>query len=295
MKPETITMFLMDGKPTQRIKCTSDRWSGGLIYKIPRRMLGDCKEEKCTWEIAKHLKQSGIYFLLGKDADTEQGTVYIGQAICRKNGEGLLGRILEHNRNEKENYWGDWTEAICLTTREDTFGPTDISYLESEFTKSARKANRYKVWNGNDPNPGNVAEEKIGGLQEHMEYTEMILGVLGHNIFATVTDEVKESVKSKENNPTFEFKGKLKASGTRTDEGFVVLKGSEISPTLKKSASEAVVKARKKYADIIDAQYRLTADALFSSPSAAAGFVSGCSLSGNVSWITKDGKTPKDF
>jgi len=295
MEPETITMFLMDGEPTKRIKCTVDNIWNGVVYKIPRTMLGDCKEDTCTWEIARHLKQSGIYFLLGKDADTEQGTIYIGQAICRKNGEGLLGRILEHYRNEKERYFGDWTEVICLTTRENTLGATDISYLESEFTKSARNANRYKVWNGNDPNPGNVIEEKIGGLSHYIKYAKKIVGVLGHSIFASVTEEVEESAKQKENNPTFEFKGSWKARGRRTDEGFAVLAGSEINPKLAKSASGAVVKARKIYADIIDEQYRLTVDALLSSPSAAAGFVGGCSLSGNLSWATKDGKTPRDF
>ncbi|MCD7729811.1 MAG: DUF4357 domain-containing protein [Clostridia bacterium] len=33
----------------------------------------------------------------------------------------------------------------------------------------------------------------------------------------------------------------------------------------------------------------------FTSPSAAANFVGGSSLSGNVCWITEDGKKPKDF
>ncbi|MGN1104583.1 MAG: DUF4357 domain-containing protein, partial [Candidatus Coproplasma sp.] len=93
----------------------------------------------------------------------------------------------------------------------------------------------------------------------------------------------------------FNYKGKLNARGIITDEGFAVLKGSEINPTLSKSTPSVTVEARKTYSNLIDSNYRITEDILFSSPSAAAGFVGGCSLSGNVMWVTQDGKTPKDF
>ena len=74
----------------------------------------------------------------------------------------------------------------------------------------------------------------------------------------------------------------------------MLLKGSEICPNISKSAHDFTLKARKlnenKVVDFIT-----TEDILFTSPSGAAGFVGGCSLSGNVMWITKDGKSPKDF
>ena len=41
-----------------------------------------------------------------------------------------------------------------------TFKPTEISYLENKFINMAIDVDRYKVRYGNDPNPGNVTEEK---------------------------------------------------------------------------------------------------------------------------------------
>lgn len=289
---KTIQVFLMDGDPSQRIKCTLQNWTG-IVYKIPRTMLDECKDG--YGDIVKHLKQTGIYFLLGQNADTGINSIYIGQAVVRKNGEGLLYRINEHKRNNKERYWNDWNEAIVLTTQNNSFGPTEISYLENQFTDLAKKANRYDILNGNDPNQGNVTEEKESELQEYIDYARMIIGVMGHTVFEPMIkpltiNESKESTKS----ITFIYKGKLDAKGVLTNEGFVLLKGSALNVKLSKSAHEFTVKARKQYASkILDGH--TTEDILFSSPSAAAGFVGGCSLSGNVMWRTEDDKSPKDF
>ena len=157
MQGKTINLYLIDGEPTKRIKCTLQNWTG-LVYKIPRTMLEDCKEG--TTNIVKDMKKTGIYFLLGEDAESSEKIIYIGQAVVRKNGEGLLGRILEHKRNTKEKYWNDWNEVIVLTTQNNSFGPTEISYLENKFTALAMESKRYIVKNSNEPNQGNITEEK---------------------------------------------------------------------------------------------------------------------------------------
>lgn len=74
---KNINMFLMDGEVTGKIKCTLSNWTG-VIYKIPRIQLGDLKSRP-------EMKQSGVYFLLGRDDANQQDTVYIGQATSRKN------------------------------------------------------------------------------------------------------------------------------------------------------------------------------------------------------------------
>lgn len=86
VKGKTINVFLMDGDPTLRIKCTLQNWTG-IAYKIPRTMLDDCKDGNS--DIVKHLKQTGIYFLLGEDLNSGNRAIYIGQAVARKNGDGL--------------------------------------------------------------------------------------------------------------------------------------------------------------------------------------------------------------
>lgn len=54
----------------------------------------------------------------------------------------------------------NWTEAIIFTTSSNSFGPTEISYLENRFCNLAMQANRYTIKNVNDPTPGNITDEK---------------------------------------------------------------------------------------------------------------------------------------
>lgn len=93
---KSINLFLMDGESSGRMKCTLANWTG-VAYKIPRTKLDNCKERD-------DLKQSGVYFLFGKSDTTGKGVVYIGQAGARKNGEGILTRLLEHRRNPEKDY-----------------------------------------------------------------------------------------------------------------------------------------------------------------------------------------------
>lgn len=88
---------------------------------------------------------------------------------------------------------------------------------------------------------------------------------------------------------------KGKATGHRTSEGFVVLAGSVVATSLRQSCAENARRFRKKYATKIDENGVLMSDVLLSSPSAAAGFVSGSNQSGNVVWKTSNGKSLKEI
>lgn len=230
-------MFLMDSEVTGKIKCTLSNWTG-VIYKISRIQLGDLKSRD-------EMKQSGIYFLFGRDEDKQKDVTYIGQATTRKNGEGVLLRIQEHTRDTHADYFND---VIILTTQNNSFGPTEISYLENKFTQLAKEAGRYIVKNGNDPNPGNVTEEKESELDEIVENTLMIIGTLGYRVFVPMTTKVSQDLT--DNHSTYLYlKRKTKKSNKiieatceRTTEGFVVLEGSQVeikdSPYLPASLKE---------------------------------------------------------
>ncbi len=277
-RSKTIKLFLMDGEATGCIKCSLANWTG-IAYKIPRTALDKCKD-------IDYLQQSGVYFLFGTDSEKYDQMVYVGQAGVRKNGKGLLLRIQEPHKSI------DWTEAIMFTTTNNSFGPTEISYLENRFCNLALEAGRYRVKNGNDPNPGNITEETKSEMEEFVDYARLVMGVLGHKIFEPF---VSESLESEKDEPTLYMEyGQSKAAGKRTSDGFVVFKGSVINKKITKSCPESVMKAREQYADrIID--NTLTADVLLSSPSAAAGFVGGASLSGNALWHDADGKSLKNL
>ena len=287
-RSKNINLFLMDGDTNKRIKCSLANWTG-VAYKIPRTELDKCKERE-------DLKQSGVYFLFGINEETGENVVYVGQAGARKNGEGILNRLQEHKNNPDKDYW---TEAIAFTTSNNTFGPTEISYLENRFCSLANQAKRYVVKNAVEPTKGNITEEKESELEEFIDYAKIIMGTLGHKIFiplvetsATSTDEDGNIVID---DLLYCSASGAKATGKRTSEGFVVLKGSQISSNLTKSCPDSTLRNRKKYAKNIDANYILTEDILFSSPSAAASFVGGASLSGNTSWHNSQGITLKSI
>ncbi len=72
-RSKNINMFLMDGEVTGKIKCTLSNWTG-VIYKIPRIQLADLKSRD-------EMKQSGIYFLFGRDEDKQLARQRIGRMV----------------------------------------------------------------------------------------------------------------------------------------------------------------------------------------------------------------------
>lgn len=281
----------MDGTPNGRIKCTLANWTG-VAYKIPRTELDKCKGRD-------DLSQSGVYFLFGTSDQTDDNVVYIGQAGVRKNGEGLLCRLIEHKRNPDKDYW---TEAVVFTTSNNSFGPTEISYLENRFCGLAVEANRYVVKNGNDPTPGNITEEKESELEEFIDYAKIIMGTLGHKLFEPLTDKPKAAitVESPEEELLLFMKRKSRKSGQvieasckQTNEGFVVLQGSRIE-TIDSDSIPPGIKERRQKAKI-DENGILQENILFRSPSYAAAFIIGGHVNGLVEWKTKDGVSLKEI
>lgn len=287
---KNINLFLMDGDSNGRIKCTLANWTG-VAYKIPRTELDRCKERE-------DLKWSGVYFLFGTSDETGKNIAYIGQAGVRKNGEGILNRLYEHKRNPEKDYW---TEAVVFTTSNNSFGPTEISYLENRFYNLASDANRYIVKNGNDPSPGHITEEKESELEEFVDYAKLIMGTLGHKVFVplilTSNDSagiaVDEEPKLYLKRTIKQFNITVKAFGKQTSDGFVVLKGSLISPKEDKTITTSVSEKRKKRK--VDENDILLEDFLLNTPSGAAQFVIGKSSNGWIEWKTADGKTLRDL
>ncbi len=290
---KNINLYLMDGDANGRIKCTLANWTG-VAYKIPRTELDKCKERD-------DLKWSGVYFLFGTSDETGKNIVYIGQAGVRKNGEGILNRLFEHKRNPEKDYW---TEAVVFTTSNNSFGPTEISFLENRFCNLAIDANRYIVKNGNDPCPGHITEEKESELEEFAEYAKLIMGTLGHKVFVPLIhkiapqDNVSEAEGDEEprlylSRTIKKINFTVKAIGRQISDGFVVLKGSIVSPQDDNTISSNILEMRKNRK--VDKDNVLQEDVFFNSPSGAAQYVIGKSSNGWNEWKTSDGKTLHDL
>lgn len=170
---KVISVYLIDGVANGKIKATISNWNG-IAYKIPRRLLDECKELEA-------FKQSGVYFLFGNNM------VYVGQAEVRKNGKGIHQRILDH---ENDKYKDCWDEVVIFTRKDNSLGRTDISYLENRFYNKALDAGRFHVQNGNEPTIGTVTEEKESELEEYIDQAELVLGALGYKVFEPVVASV---------------------------------------------------------------------------------------------------------
>lgn len=282
---KNINIFLMDGTGNGRIKCTLANWTG-VAYRIPRIDLDLCKERN-------DLKQSGIYFLFGVSDETSEPVVYVGQAGARKNGEGILYRLQEHRKNPDKDYW---SEAVVFTTSNNSFGPTEISYLENRFCSMATNSHRYIVKNGNEPTQGNVTEEKESELEEFIEYAKIIMGVLGHKVLEPLVD-MESNVENENNTSTsistvFYIKKRgANARAVQTADGFIILSGSIISKDPASSCPDSALNARAKYKEVIDENMSLLKNIPFKTPSGAACFVLGRSSNGNIEWATEQGVT----
>lgn len=285
-RAKTIEMLLMDGRADGRVKCSLPGNWVGKVYKIPRESIELGKTRK-------DLNQSGVYFLFGKTPEGKP-EVYVGQAVERKNGHGITQRLLEHKK-PSEDYW---TEAVVLTTSDNSFGPTEVSYLEHKFYQMAVDAVQYEVHNANDPNAGNVSEEKEAELESHVENTLLIIATLGYKVFTKNSGQKAPVVSTDKNHHKvhcFSQSNDADANGICTEDGkIIVLKGSrvsdKISPSFEKQGHGFYLKRKslEKEGTIKDRIFRK--DYKFSSLSAAAAVVLGRSANGRTEWKTEDGR-----
>lgn len=163
-----LSVYFMDGIADGRIHVNIQNWNGEA-YKIPR----DYFVDKTGVDI-EALSRSGIYLLFGDK------NVYIGQAEIRKNGQGILQRVVEHMT---DNYKDFWDEAVVFTTKDASLGKTELSYLENRFYNKTKEAGSYVVQNSNEPARGTVTLPTKDSLEDYLDQAELVLGALGYKLF----------------------------------------------------------------------------------------------------------------
>lgn len=175
VKQKTIQLFLIDGTADGPVKASILGWLG-KVYSIPVKEL---KREDINSR--EDLQNHSIYFLIGTENETDAPLIYVGQAGPRKSASPLA-RAFEHMKNDKFNSKEERNEAgelialedrawfnraIYLSTSDNSWGPTELNYLENAFYNIAKDADTYKVGNRSEPPAGNVAEEHIPVLEPH--------------------------------------------------------------------------------------------------------------------------------
>ncbi len=287
-----INITLLNGTADGALKCVN-KAHDGIIYKIKRDDIGNYTNEP-------ELKQCGIYFLFGKEKN--KPVVYIGQANTRKNGNGVLGRVIEH-RKEKESYWSD---AFILISSKNAIGATELNYLENQFCNRTINAGAFETKNAADPNTGTYSDEVEITMDDLIDYTSTVLKVLGYDLFGAGDFETENT----ELNLKDEFDGwtrlYMRKEGNEPGRGcditcaykdgeYILLKGSKVATVAADSCHQTSKNQREEFKKHIDGKGVVIEDIPFGSPSAIAQFVTLSSVNGKVELKNVEGKTLKEL
>lgn len=273
---KTIQMFIFDGNPNGRIMCELSNWNG-RVYKISRNELSEFSQRADS-------ENTGVYFLFGKDEENND-TVYIGEA------EKMFSRLKQHLRDSE--YWND---CIVVISKDNLLNKAHVKYLENKFYMLAQNAGRSIVINNTIPTCSSISEYDEAMLHEFINNAKLLVNTLGYKVFDTIEDT---AVRQNDTEQYFFIKAArgADAKGMIVSDGFAVMKGSTIAFSTVQSMSDSLKKLRDSLIkkEIIDKNFKLTRDYVFTSPSLAAAIVMGRNANGRTEWKNEEHKSIKDI
>lgn len=273
METSVITMILKNGTPTGIVQCNLDEWIG-VSYKIPRNRLNEAKE-------LKNIDNTGVYILFGVDEETGEDRAYIGEA------EDIYIRLTQHNKTK--DFWND---CLVFVSQNNSLNKAHIKFIENKLYNKAKKVERFIL--ENDTKPTKSSLDGADEIRAVKFYEKIILltAVYGYHIF----DKILTVQEVSEEEIYYINSIGLKATGTQTEEGFIVFKGSQSSEEFKKASTQSL---RNKWNELRNQKIVnngiFSKDIIFSSPSTAAAMVLGRNANGLREWKNKDGKSLKEI
>ncbi len=273
MQAATIKIFLTDGKPEGIRTAEISNWTGKAIAG-PRSELAELLKRD-------ELVNPGVYFLTGYDPETDQPTLYIGEA------ESVFKRLKQHR--ERDN----WNHVAAFVSKDENLTKAHIRYLEGQLIDQANTAGRGLIQN-NASSGAKLPESDQAEMDVFREKMLQLLPVLGIDLFKVLSVE-RESKAS-----VFYCRVKgLEATGNPTADGFVVYKGSQSALDHRPSA---IYSKRGREALIVEGVLEVhgdhrvfTRDVEFTSPSAAAAAVTGGATNGLIYWKNTEGQSLKEL
>ncbi|WP_345258737.1 GIY-YIG nuclease family protein [Marinicella pacifica] len=261
-------------------------WVGKAIYS-PRASVNKIINRP-------ELESPGIYCLKGDPTDEAfDEKIYIGEA------ENIKIRLKKHLSDPNR----DFKELIFFISKDELLTKTQIKYLESRLVQLALEAKTAQIDNGNSPGLPTLHEADISDMEYFLKQIKLILPVMGFNFLISSTvlpKEVEQSDTKSEIHETYYIKTRtFDSTMIETDQGYIVLKGSEAKKKLTNSCTETYRNMRRKLIEtkiLIDSGDRLifSEDAIFNSPSAASNMVLGRNSNGFSEWVNGQGLTFKE-
>lgn len=273
--PQTIQIFLPTGDP-QGIRVASITTRIVQVIDVPRSLLPEFLK-------MPEAAQVGLYFLIGESEGGDQPQVYIGQS------GSLAERLATHN--QKKEFWNRALVAISLTNN---LTSTHASFLEWLSIAKAHDARRYALENGNAGIRPHTPAPLRAECTELHDTIRTLLATLGYPVFEPLA---RTGTQAEDAELFYCRASGADARGLFTEEGFVVLKGSngrvETAPSFS-GGGYPQVRARLREQGVIverDGRLHFERDHLFTSPSAAAACVTGRTANGWVDWKDAQGRT----
>jgi len=295
---KTIKIYL----PTENVSgirhAEITNWSGQALA-CPRSRFQELRE----WP---EVQRPGVYLLFGVDDETGRDAVYIGEA------EVVIDRLASHVSNKRF-----WSEVVAFTSKDENLTKGHVRYLEARLIGMARHANRYHLTNSAFPPVPLLPRSERDAMEEYLVSVKMLLGSLGFKVLDPLLtqspkfpitqpatnpdsvgqDEKTDNAKDFDSSPVFHLRvAEIHAQAVSTDEGMVVLEGSEASASTYKSITGSMLAIRQNLIESgalipFGAKMRLTRNHLFKSASQAGGVLAGYSINGREYWRLDDGTT----
>ncbi len=273
VRAQTIQIYLPGGDPAG-IRVASLTTRTVRVFDIPRSLLSEFAKLPASTQV-------GVYYLFGGSDD--ERTAYIGQT-------GNVGKRLGEHGDK------NWTRAMIAVSLTNEWTSTHVSYLEWLSIRTAQRADRYTLTNGNDASNPFTPAPLEADCHEFLDTISVLLTTLG----APILDSIRPTNESRQGDepptePLFFRESGCSAKGYLTSEGIVVQRGSRGRPDLRGAATERIRTTRESLiasgrATIEDDAFIFRDDELFDSPSAAGAVLVGGSNNGRISWKNEAGE-----
>ncbi|MDC3984593.1 GIY-YIG nuclease family protein [Polyangium jinanense] len=281
---KSVRIYLADGVPTGIRHAEIVNWTGQAIA-CPRARFSELQH----WA---EVSRPGVYFLLSRPTGSSAGIAYVGEA------ENVLVRLKAHLK-EKDF----WNELVVFSSKDENLTKSHVKFLEARLIQQATTARRFQVENVDGSNAPSLPRADLAAMEEYLEYLRLVLGTLGYPVLEPIEDPSSRATKEPQAKPPpmssvqFSMSGKsYNARGRLVDEGFLLLKGSEVSATPAASmpgVMRELWETAKASGDLASNGTTMVVkkNMVFSSPSYAAAFVTGQSRNGRKDWKAQDGRT----
>lgn len=291
-----LTVYMIDGTAYGPRVSEIGNWVGKAIYS-PRTAINKLIQDPNRTEF----ENPGVYCLKGDPLDDAyEERIYIGEAEVIKN------RLKQHLSDSNK----DFKELIIFVSKDELLTKTQIKYLEARLVQLAKEAKTAEIDNGTSPSLPRLHEADISDMEYFLEQIKLILPIMG---FKFLTPSIIKNNEQELNNQTTPNESKtqqkyliktraLHAEMIETDQGYVVLKGSEAKKNLSNSITDTYRKLRKRLIEtniLVEksnesGKLTFSEDTIFNSTSAAANMVLGRNASGPKVWVTEGDLTYKE-